>query len=1077
MHKSKVLKTIACFLAMNAVLACSSDISSITSMTHPEYSILTIETPDYKCGVEATDEAVVIEQLASAGDSDLIGNSVISTVLGTGGRGYKDGSSNTALLALPYSITLDANDDLLIFDTYNKTIRYVLADTASTLISNAGKPVDGVYNSRGELFYIDSENSVIRQVKNGVANTFGDTSLLDTPMAIAIDKNDNIYVADTLNDCVRKITPSGSVTTVASGFNAPAGIAVSGDGDIVYVADTGNHEIKKIENGQVTTIADTVFLFPRGIAISGDSILVADSGNHVVREITGAGQVITIAGSGFPGDNETDVLNSPSGVYYRNGLLYIADTANNKIKQMFFMPGQMEETNPLTSATSRSVSILSVEGAHVFMTRGTDKEISAGAGMVLFDGYTVTTGNNSKCVLLLDDGSLLTIDQNSKISISRTWRSRFSVSVLRGGLLVDAASQKPDETVEVWVGNSAISILGTMFIAEHIRTGDVAFTMFEGSGDAGGIILQNGYAVDVFDTATVKRRHELRRISFDENTSLFVLRSVLANVERFILNGTISREDVPMLENLEREKQSLTDHELVVGFVESTTNRQQLKAYLQFIYVSVLPNVVVSSDGKDVAPNREWVSQEVMDEFKPAVVRAQVFLDLTGTTEPEAKVEVTTLDAATIKLLSAAQRGALPLPDKYFDTTKLLLAIGNAAREINSVFVSIDGEDVRIGDYWVSPVEFLMLSIAISKANYVYNNTRSSEDVVNAVSELDLAVSEFIRAKKPGTVPLDFTDLLSAMYYAESELARTRTGGDLLIGTSRQDFFREQLWVRQEIVNELEQALKHAHNTIASADTGQPDIRAALHTLNLTTEWFVGSILHGSKQQSDSEVWLSTESGKKYLSLSDAADNAAISGGGVILTADAEIDCMQWSGATGLDITINNGVTLTITNRGWLIATADNFTNNGTLIIRGYFDLDSGAHFINNGKVIIEIGGEFTYLKGSVVTDNGEWFDNNQAVPPPEPPLKLNLAALNSAILDAQTLDDYLFNLLSSDWSFGYDDLDMAFNDLFKEIQIAIKYRNSSAALAQQDIDVVADKLRNVIAETIQLFASYGIIL
>ena len=198
-------------------------------------------------------------------------------------------------------------------------------------------------------------------------------------MALAIDKDDNIYVADTLNSFIRKIDQNGRVTTVAgtpgkegdtdgavtsAQFRLPSGIAVSDDGSIIYVADTGNHKIRKIENGQVTSIAgfveesdedsdplggfrdgaaaNAMFNLPVGLTIAGDFIIVADSGNNRIRAVNLAGYVITVAGGNSPGDVDEFALESrlhrPMGVYWHENILYIADTYNNKIKIMPFDP-------------------------------------------------------------------------------------------------------------------------------------------------------------------------------------------------------------------------------------------------------------------------------------------------------------------------------------------------------------------------------------------------------------------------------------------------------------------------------------------------------------------------------------------------------------------------------------------------------------------------------------------------------------------------------------------------------------------------------------------------------------------
>jgi DNA-binding beta-propeller fold protein YncE len=184
-------------------------------------------------------------------------------------------------------------------------------------------------------------------------------------------------VTDTLNHCIRKISPAGVVTTIAgvpktSGYKdgaaasalflEPSGIAVSADGSVIYVADTGNHLIRKIENGSVTTVAGFIgekdedgypvggfnngaaaramFNQPKGLALADGTLVIADSGNHMIRVLDSVGNVSTLCGSGEPGDEGDDVsgavLNTPSGVVVRGGDLYIADTLNNKIKVVVF---------------------------------------------------------------------------------------------------------------------------------------------------------------------------------------------------------------------------------------------------------------------------------------------------------------------------------------------------------------------------------------------------------------------------------------------------------------------------------------------------------------------------------------------------------------------------------------------------------------------------------------------------------------------------------------------------------------------------------------------------------------------
>jgi sugar lactone lactonase YvrE len=336
----------------------------------------------------------------------MVQNNIV-TLAGTGGRGYIDGAN--ARFTLPHSLIVDSDGQITVFDTYNNVIRTISQGRTNTLTGKIeyfddtgfpmgfyvddaldkallNRPADGVRSSNGELYFADSANNVIRFIRDGEVYTFSgmgtaghtndarNTARFNSPMAIAIDRNDNIYVADTLNNVIRRVDSRGNVTTVAgvpgnngyrngaSGealFNEPSGIAVSADGRTIYVADTGNHVIRKIENGQVTTVAGVVeqyddgvplggfrngfasvamFELPKGLALYNGVLYIADSGNHMIRSLTTDGYVFTVVGNGEPGDTDISsmgaVLNSPVGITVRNGFLYIADTGNNKIKSI-----------------------------------------------------------------------------------------------------------------------------------------------------------------------------------------------------------------------------------------------------------------------------------------------------------------------------------------------------------------------------------------------------------------------------------------------------------------------------------------------------------------------------------------------------------------------------------------------------------------------------------------------------------------------------------------------------------------------------------------------------------------------
>ena len=319
----------------------------------------------------------------------------IETVSGRGNHGLTDGDVENARFTRPQGIFGADGDGLIVLDTNNNAIRTLVDGYAETLSDSIimrtllNRPTSGVSGVDGGFFFADSGNHVIRHVLNGNVTTFGTPvaghrdglyteARFNMPMSIAIDGIGNVYVADTLNNVIRKIDTDGLVSTIAGVvgldgyangpvgsalFREPAGIAVSADGSIIYIADTGNHVIRKIENGNVVTLAGTAFAeldelglplggflngradtsrftLPRGLVIVDDVLIVADSGNNRIRAITSYGVVKTVAGNGEAGDRDGfslgPALHGPADIFYNEGFLYIADTGNNKIKRIAF---------------------------------------------------------------------------------------------------------------------------------------------------------------------------------------------------------------------------------------------------------------------------------------------------------------------------------------------------------------------------------------------------------------------------------------------------------------------------------------------------------------------------------------------------------------------------------------------------------------------------------------------------------------------------------------------------------------------------------------------------------------------
>lgn len=284
---------------------------------------------------------------------------VVSTIAGNGISGFADGPTNGASFDRLTGVTVDGTG-IVLADSRNhrvRTLPYGLRFGDGEVSTLAGGSSAGPTNGRGTAarfnlpfgvardgagatYVADQGNNVIRKIaRDGTVSTVagsGQPGFLDgpaaqaqfnAPAAVAVDSAGNVYVADTMNNRVRKITPQGAVSTLAGGscapvlgspdrciqeLDRPGGIAVDAAGT-VYVADTFNHRIRRVTGpSNLVTLAGTVepgyvdgaatvarFREPRGLAVdAAEVVYVADSGNVRVRQVSADGIVMTLAGTG-----------------------------------------------------------------------------------------------------------------------------------------------------------------------------------------------------------------------------------------------------------------------------------------------------------------------------------------------------------------------------------------------------------------------------------------------------------------------------------------------------------------------------------------------------------------------------------------------------------------------------------------------------------------------------------------------------------------------------------------------------------------------------------------------------------
>ena len=326
---------------------------------------------------------------------------VVSTYAGVAGNpGSADGTGSAASFQNPRGLALDASGNLYVADSGNNTIRKIApggivttfagvahvigsADGTGTAASFTG-PQGLTIDSSGKIYVCDFGNNTIREITPaavvttlvgtagvvGSADGTGAAASFSGPSAVTVDGSGNLYVADTINDTVRKITVAGVVTTMAgkaSGqgstngtgtaakFFQSQGVALDNSGN-VYVADTNNSTIRKISpGGVVSTLAGMVgtngsadgtgtaasFTLPGGVAVdSSGNVYVADTNNFTIRKITPGGVVSTLAGTA--GNNGSADGTGPAASFYYlenvavdgSGNIYVADSVNDTIRKI-----------------------------------------------------------------------------------------------------------------------------------------------------------------------------------------------------------------------------------------------------------------------------------------------------------------------------------------------------------------------------------------------------------------------------------------------------------------------------------------------------------------------------------------------------------------------------------------------------------------------------------------------------------------------------------------------------------------------------------------------------------------------
>lgn len=328
---------------------------------------------------------------------NLATNGIISTVAGDGSTNFAGdgGLATSASLSTPHGSAVDSAGNVYIADYgYNRVRKVNLAGIITTCAGNGANgflgdggtatnaalahPAGVALDNVGHLFIADYGNHRIRMVDtngvitayagNGTVGFSGDgapatNAALYYPSGVAVDNTGNLFIADSNNNCIRKVDTNGTITTVvgtnSAGFagdgglatsatlNQPAAVAVDAQGNL-FIADNGNYRVRKVDtNGFMSTLAGNGIsgfsgdgglatnarISPDGVAVDNvGNVFIADYSNYRIREVYANGTITTIAGNGILNNTDGGVIPTTASIYYARGVsvdrantIYIAD--------------------------------------------------------------------------------------------------------------------------------------------------------------------------------------------------------------------------------------------------------------------------------------------------------------------------------------------------------------------------------------------------------------------------------------------------------------------------------------------------------------------------------------------------------------------------------------------------------------------------------------------------------------------------------------------------------------------------------------------------------------------------------
>ena len=410
----------------------------------------------------------VIRSVSAAG--------IITTVAGTGVEGFggDGGAATSAQLDTPTGVAVDASGNLYIADSHNQRIREVSRGTISTIAGNGTAGYSG----------------------DGAAAT---TATLFLPQAVAVDAGGNVYIADTGNFVIRKVS-AGFITTVAgdgvqmysgdggpatsAGLDTPTGVAVDASGNL-YIADSHNQRIREVSGGVINTIAgngtlgyggdsgaatSATLAKPRGVSVDASgNVYIADTENNVLRQVSN-GFINTLVGTGqqgYSGDGGaaiSAVLNTPRAVAPDAlGNVAFADSSNQLVREVAL---------PLLGFGNQAVG--SVSAAKSLTISNTGSASMQVQSLTFTGGFGLASGGSC-------GATPITVAAGSSCTVQVAFAPTLA-GVVRGSVVINGAGLNPQTVLLVGTGTAGLDALTLSGTAAAFYGGTMSFTATLTSG-------------------------------------------------------------------------------------------------------------------------------------------------------------------------------------------------------------------------------------------------------------------------------------------------------------------------------------------------------------------------------------------------------------------------------------------------------------------------------------------------------------------------------------------------------------------------------------------------------------------